>query len=146
MQIKTPGRNPKKFRSSTEGINGATTCRRFRKLVDHINNKAEEFGRKIKNELREEIVQRKISERSIEGCLPSKYKRNYMRSEVNYTNLLAIANTLQEKILKEKQPDSGHPGAKAISKNSPKPIKDDFQENVRKWAKITEKLLAKRAP
>ena len=107
--------------------------------------KQDEICRKIKNKLREEIAQDKISERHIEECLPSKYKRKYRKSELNYANLLAIANNLREKILEEKQPHSDHPGANAISKNSSKPIKDDFQDNVRKWARIMEKLLAKNA-
>jgi hypothetical protein len=45
--------------------------------------KRDAICRIIKNELREEIVQGKISERCIEGILPRKYKRKYVTGKVD---------------------------------------------------------------
>jgi hypothetical protein len=148
--IKTSVHDPKKFRLSTEGINGPATSRRFRKLVDHINNGAEfgrhilgiarwmaetkhykqdEICRKIKNELRKEIVQGNISERCIETCLPSKYKRKYIRSEVSSVSKdekLLIVNTQRGKTLEEAQPISNYHEGSAISENGSRAIKDEL--------------------
>jgi hypothetical protein len=162
--IKTSVDDPKKFRLSTEGINGPATSRRFRKLVDHIKNRAEfgrlildkarwmdktkhykqdEICRKIKNKLRKEIVQHKISERCIERCLPSKYKRKYIRSEVSSVSKdekLLIANTQRGKTLEEKQPISNYHEGSAISENGSRAIKDDNQNDVHELIDVLDKL------
>jgi hypothetical protein len=152
--IKTSLRDPKKIWSSIEGINGPATGRRFRKLAAHINNIAEEFGgpildaarrldetknykqheicRIIKNELREEIVQGKISERCIEGILPRKYKRKYIKSELNSASTeakpLAIVDIQKGKTQEEEeQLVSNHQQDGSHSENGSRAIKDDYQ-------------------
>jgi hypothetical protein len=95
--------------------------------------KQDEICRKIKSELRKEIVQCDISERCIEGCLPSKYKRKYIRSEVSSVSKdekLLIVNTQRGKTLEEKQPISNHHEGSAISENSSRAIKDDYQNEL----------------
>jgi hypothetical protein len=93
--------------------------------------KQDEICRKIKNELRKEIVQGNISKRCIERCLPSKYKRKYIRSEVSSVSKdekLLIVNTQRGKTLEEVQPISNFHEGSAISENGSRAIKDDSQD------------------
>jgi DNA polymerase III delta prime subunit len=71
---------------------------RARWLDETKHYKQDEICRKIKNELRKEIVQRNISERCIEGCLSSKYKRKYIRSEVSSVSSPDYQNDVHELI------------------------------------------------
>jgi hypothetical protein len=105
--------------------------------------KQDEICRKIKNELRKEIVQGNISKRCIERCLPSKYKRKYIRSEVSSVSKdekLLIVNTQRGKTLEEKQPVSNHQGPSAIFEIGSRLNKNDSQDIIRECIEAIDEL------
>jgi hypothetical protein len=105
--------------------------------------KQDEICRKIKNELRKVIVQGNISERRIERCLPSKYKRKYVRNEVSSVSRdekLLIVNTQRGKTLEEVQPISNHHKGSASSENGSRAIKDDSQDIIREFNEAIDEL------
>jgi hypothetical protein len=105
--------------------------------------KQDEICRIIKNELRKEIVQCNITERCIEGCLPSKYKRKYIRSEVSSVSKdekLLTVNTQRGKTLEEVQPISNHHEGSAISENGSRAIKNDSQDIIRECKEAIDEL------
>lgn len=94
-----------------------------------------EICRKIKNELKDEINQGKISVKWIEECLPREYKRRYTKCQVisnsSSGNLVTIVDGQVGSTLKREDPINNSQEAIAVSQNGVNSISNDDIENLR---------------
>ena len=74
-----------------------------RRLDEEQICKQENICQTIKEILKEKIAEGKISERYIESCLPTEYKRKHIRKKIIETEICSVSHKIIKRIFNSKR-------------------------------------------